>query len=252
MISRFYTSALYTILSVFFLMSHSSCVQGQKEDNTTMSSSDSVYTFAEPSNRDGTGKFYMGRDIAQVMGHRGAVWLERDSRTEEERTDLLIQALELKENDVVADIGAGSGYFSFKISALVPQGKVLAVDIQAEMLDMIRAKMSEEGVSNISPVLGDIDDPALPKDSVDLVLMVDAYHEFSHPREMMENIVASLAPGGRVVLAEYRAEDPGVMIKPQHKMTEAQAVKEMEAIGLELFVNKDLLPQQHLMFFKKK
>lgn len=241
-----------TLLFGLLLTSQLSCAQVRKEDSAATSTTDSIYSFAEPSSTDGTGKFYMGRDIAQVMGHRGAAWLERDSRKEEERTDLLIKALELEKDDVVADIGAGSGYFTFRISELVPHGRVFAVDIQAEMLDMISAKMTSERITNVSPVLGDIDDPALPKDSVDLVLMVDAYHEFSHPREMMEAIVASLAPEGRVVLAEYRAEDPEIMIKPRHKMTEVQAVKEMKAVGLVLDENKDVLPQQHLMFFKKE
>ncbi|WPP52755.1 class I SAM-dependent methyltransferase [Catalinimonas niigatensis] len=244
------------IINTFFigllLISQLSCAQVRKEDSAAISTTDSIYSFAEPSSTDGTGKFYMGRDIAQVMGHRGAAWLERDNRKEEERTDLLIKALELEKDDVIADIGAGTGYFTFRISELLPQGRVLAVDIQPEMLDMIRAKMNSDRITNVSPVLGNIDDSALPEDSVDLVLMVDAYHEFSHPREMMKSIVASLAPGGRVILAEYRAEDPEIMIKPRHKMTEAQAVKEMEAVGLVLYENKDILPQQHLMFFKKK
>lgn len=250
--ANFSISSLTLAFGFFFLVSHTSCAQVQKEERANTSSADSIYSFAEPGSTDGTGKFYMGREIAQVMGHRGVAWLERDSRKEEERTDLLLEALALEENDVVADLGAGSGYFTFKISELVPQGRVLAVDIQPEMLDMIEARMSSENISNVSPILGDIDDPALPEDSIDLVLMVDAYHEFSHPREMMEAIVTSLTSEGRVVLVEYRAEDPAVMIKPKHKMTEAQAVKEMEAVGLVLAENKEVLPQQHLMFFVKK
>ncbi|MEK6479136.1 class I SAM-dependent methyltransferase [Catalinimonas sp. 4WD22] len=235
---------------LFLLISHISC--GQVEDKSpTTGSSDKFYEYHEPSSDDGTGKYYMGRDIAQVMGHRGASWLEREDRKEEERTDLLIQALELEEDNIVADIGAGTGYFSFRISPLVPKGKVLAVDIQSEMLNMIRSKMKELQVSNIEPILGTVEDPSLPKNSVDLVLMVDAYHEFSHPREMMQDIVASLTPDGKVVLAEYKAEDPSIMIKPRHKMTEAQAVKEMEAVGLQLIENKQVLPKQHLMFFGK-
>jgi ubiquinone/menaquinone biosynthesis C-methylase UbiE len=138
-----------------------------------------------------------------------------------------------------------------RLAEHVPDGQVLAVDIQPEMLDLIRSKMEEQKVSNIEPILGKVDDPSLPKNSVDLVLMVDAYHEFSHPREMMQDIVASLTPDGKVVLAEYKAEDPSIMIKPRHKMTEAQAVKEMEAVGLQLIENKQVLPKQHLMFFGK-
>ncbi|MFW5726319.1 MAG: methyltransferase domain-containing protein, partial [bacterium] len=190
-------------------------------------------------------------EIAQVMGHRGAGWLERPGREEEEGTDLLIEALDLRAEDVVADIGAGSGYFTFKLSKEVPQGEVLAVDIQDEMLKIIRQRMKQQEVENIELVLGEVDQPNLPEDSVDLVLMVDAYHEFSHPREMMQGIVDALAPGGRVVLAEYRAEDPSIMIKPLHKMSEEQVVKEMRAVGLELIENRGLLPQQHLLFFRK-
>lgn len=229
------------------------CGQQQEEQSRQIQSPDrSYYQYQQPTSRDGTGKIYMGRDIAQVMGHRGAAWLERTGRKAEEGTDLLLEALDLEEDDVVADIGAGSGYFTLRLSRRVPKGKVLAVDIQPEMLEMIQEKMREYDLNNVETVLGKIDNPALPEDEVDLVLMVDAYHEFSHPREMMEGIVASLAPGGRVVLAEYRDEDPSVMIKPRHKMSEAQVVKEMEAVGLSLIVNKDALPQQHLLFFGKE
>ena len=186
------------------------------------------------------------------MGHLGAGWLERSEREEEERTDLLIDALALKPDDVVADIGAGSGYFTFRMSPLVPQGKVLAVDIQPEMLQMIEEKEQKQQVKNIETILGTIEDPKLPKNSVDWVLLVDAYHEFSHPYEMMSAIAEALSPTGKVALVEYRAEDPLVPIKPRHKMTEAQAVKELEAVGLTLVENKDLLPQQHLMIFQRK
>lgn len=214
-------------------------------------SEENVYRFTEPSSPDGTGKIYMGRDIAQVMGHRGAGWLERPGRKEEEGTDRLIEALELQPDDVVADIGAGSGYFTFRLSDEVPRGEVLAVDIQQEMLNIIRQRMQRQDVENVQPVLGEVDNPRLPEDSIDLVLMVDAYHEFSHPREMMRQIVSSLSSDGRVVLAEYRAEDPSVMIKPLHKMSEEQVVREMKAVGLELIENKDVLPQQHLLFFRE-
>ncbi len=229
----------------------SACGQQQTRQATQQPSEPDYYRYQQPTSRDGTGKIYMGRDIAQVMGHRGAAWLERSERKADERTDQLLEALQLQEDDVVADIGAGSGYFTLRLSQRVPQGRVLAVDIQREMLNMIERKMAANDLDNVQTILGKVDNPALPADEVDLVLMVDAYHEFSHPREMMENIVASLAPDGRVVLAEYREEDPSVMIKPRHKMSEAQVVKEMKAVGLQLVVNKDVLPQQHLLFFSK-
>ncbi|WP_367281909.1 class I SAM-dependent methyltransferase [Tunicatimonas pelagia] len=228
------------------------CAQSPQTQTSATQSTDSLYTFGNPTSADGTGKFYFGRDIAQVMGHLGAGWLERSEREKEERTDLLIDALALKQDDVVADIGAGSGYFTFRMSPLVPQGKVLAVDIQPEMLQMIEEKEQKQQIKNIETVLGTIEDPKLPKGSVDWVLLVDAYHEFSHPYEMMLAIAESLSPTGKVALVEYRAEDPSVPIKPRHKMTEAQAVKEMEAVGLELVENKDLLPQQHLMIFQRE
>jgi ubiquinone/menaquinone biosynthesis C-methylase UbiE len=242
------------IAVAFALCCLTACAQPTSSPTASLgeeSSSDSIYTYGPPTSADGTGKFYQGRDIAQVMGHQGAGWLERSGRQEEERTDLLIDALDLQPDDVVADIGAGSGYFTFRISPRVPQGKVLAVDIQPEMLEMIRQKQQDEGVNNVQTILGTVDNPQLPEDSVDWVLLVDAYHEFSHPYEMMRDVANALAPGGRVALVEYRQEDPSVMIKPRHKMTEAQAVREMKAVGLELLENKDVLPQQHLMMFGK-
>lgn len=200
---------------------------------------------------DGIGKCYMGREIAQVMGHLGAGWLDRPEREQEERPSLLIRNLGLKSADVVADIGAGSGYFAFRIAPAVPQGKVVAVDIQPEMLQIIELRKVESGVRNVQPLLGAIDDPRLPAGSVDLVLMVDVYHEFSHPREMMAGIVRALRPGGRVALVEYRAEDPEVPIKALHKMTERQAIREMAAAGLRHVETRSVLPWQHLMFFEK-
>ena len=204
-----------------------------------------------PATRDGIGKFYMGREIAQVMGHQGAPWLERAEREEEERPQKLVELMALRPTDVVADIGAGTGYFSFRIAPKVPQGRVLAVDIQQEMLDLLRDAAAKRGVKNVEPVLGKVDDPNLPAGQVDVALMVDAYHEFDHPREMMEGIVKGLKPGGRVVLVEYRGEDPEVPIKPLHKMTEAQAKKEMAAVGLRHLKTHPDLPRQHVMVFQK-
>ena len=198
---------------------------------------------------DGIGKCYMGREIAQVMGHTGAAWLERAEREEEERPSILIRNLELQPQHSVADIGAGTGYFAFRMAPLVPQGKVFAVDIQPEMLQIMERRKRDGDVRNVQTVLGTIDDPKLAEKSVDLVLMVDVYHEFSHPREMMLAIVRALRPGGRVALVEYRAEDPGVPIKRLHKMSEAQAIREMSAAGLQHVQTRNVLPWQHLMFF---
>jgi len=227
---------------------------GQKQNAAPQTpagiAADSAYQYKKASPA-GTGKYYMGREIAQVMGHLGAEWLERPERVQEERTDLMVDALNLSPGDVVADIGAGTGYFSFRISRAIPNGKVLAVDIQPEMIALLNENKQKQKATNVWPVLGSITDPKLPAQGVDLVLIVDAYHEFSHPREMMEQIARSLKPGGRVALVEYRAEDPTVPIKPLHRMGLQQASKEMNAAGLVLLENKDLLPWQHLMFFGK-
>ena len=210
------------------------------------------YVYEQPS-RDGIGKYYMGREIAHVMGHLGAGWLERSSREQEERTDLLLNSLGLQPGDVVADIGAGTGYFTLPMAAAVsPGGSVLAVDIQPEMLAMIERRMQQERVTNIETVLATATDPRLPAGAVDLVLLVDAYHEFSHPREVMQRVVDGLSDRGRVLLVEYRGEDPRVPIKPLHKMSVQQATREMEAVGLRLLEVQDILPQQHIMVFGKR
>lgn len=213
-------------------------------------SADSVYEH-RPASRDGIGKFYMGREISHVMGHQGAGWLERPSREREERTDLLIERMPVDSGDVVADIGAGTGYFAFPVAERVPDGRVLAVDIQPEMLSIIERRKRERGVDNVQTIRGTVTDPGLPADSVDLIYIVDAYHEFSHPREMGRAMFEALEPGGRIVLVEYRAEDPDVPIKPLHKMSEAQARKEMAALGFEWVRTEDYLPQQHVLIFEK-
>jgi ubiquinone/menaquinone biosynthesis C-methylase UbiE len=209
-----------------------------------------VYRSCPPSS-DGIGKLYMGREIAQVMGHEGADWLDRPDRARQERPSVLLADMDLKPTDVVADIGAGTGYFTFRIAPKVTKGKVLAVDIQPEMLDLLNTKAKKLGVTNVQTVLGTESDPRLPAGGVDVVLMVDSYHEFAYPREMMEAIFQSLKPGGRVIQVEYRAEDPQVHIKPHHKMTEAQAIREMSAIGLKHLTTKENLPLQHVLIFEK-
>jgi SAM-dependent methyltransferase len=241
----------YKLGILFAFISQTACTQAQDRP-VKPPVRDQVYAFRQPQSSDGSGKYYMGREIAQVMGHLGAGWLERPEREREERTDLLLKEMELEPTNVVADVGAGSGYFTFRLAPLVPQGKVLAVDIQPEMLQKIRDAKPQAGVTNVETVLGSVTDPNLPADSVDVALFVDAYHEFSHPYEMMVNIRKALKPGGRVVLVEYRGEDPKVPIRPRHKMTQAQAIKEMEAAGLQFVANKKSLPQQHLLIFKKE
>lgn len=212
----------------------------------------SGYELAPPRDPNGIGKYYMGRQIAHVMGHEGADWLERRDRSKEEGTDLLLKELKLKPADVVADIGAGTGYFSFRMARLVPRGEVLAVDIQPEMIAELNANKAQNHLANVRPVLGRTDNPNLPAAAVDLVLIVDAYHEFDHPREMGRAIRRALRPGtGRLALVEYRAEDDNVPIKRIHKMSVAQARKEMAAVGLEFVGTVETLPQQHLLLFRR-
>lgn len=199
----------------------------------------------------GIGKFYMGREISFVMGHQAAEWLNRPGRINEEMPDQVVENMNLADDHVVADIGAGSGYFSFRIAKKVPNGKVLAVDIQPEMLSLIEETKRKDGVNNVEGVLGQIDDPNLPPNSIDAAIMVDAYHEFSHPFEMINGINNALRPGGRIFLLEYRGEDPSVPIRPLHKMTEEQVVKEMSVFGLEWTDTLDFLPWQHMMVFTK-
>ena len=214
-------------------------------------SSPSYYREKRIHNPDGIGKYYMGREIAKVMGHQAMGWLERESRQREEKPDLTVENLDLKPDDVVADIGAGSGYFSFRMAQQVPEGKVYAVDIQPEMLEAIASRKKDRQVDNIKTVLGAEDNPQLPPESIDLAFMVDAYHEFAYPREMMEGIVEALKPGGRVVLLEYRKENPMIMIKPLHKMTQKQVKKELKAVGLKWDKTKQFLPEQHFLVFSK-
>ncbi len=211
---------------------------------------DAHYTFRVPS-EGGIGKVYMGREIARVMGHEGAEWLERASRVDTELPDRVIAALQLDSASIVADIGAGTGFFTFRLARRVPEGKVYAVDIQPEMLQILRTRTDSLGFTNVETVLGSEQDPALPAEGVDMALIVDAYHEFSFPREMVQQIARALVPGGRLVLVEYRGEDETIGIKPLHRMTEAQVRHEMEAVGLRFRENLNVLPQQHLLVFEK-
>jgi len=203
--------------------------------------------------RDGIGKFYLGREIAQVMGHQAAGWLERPTRQEEERTDLLLAALNLKPGEVVADVGAGSGYFSWRMAQKVgPTGKIYATDIQPEMLELLMAQMRKRNVEKIVvPILGTVQDPKLPPNSTDLILLVDVYHELDFPFEMTKAMIAGLKPGGRLVLVEYRGEDSAVPIKKLHKMTTAQVKQEMAVHPLTFDQQIDVLPQQHILIFRK-
>ena len=208
------------------------------------------YTFKR-GDYNGIGKWYMGREIAYVMGFQGIGWLERSEREKEENVSSLIKNMKIKSNEVIADIGAGSGYHAFRIASLVTNGLVYAVDIQPEMLMAIEKTKEFRKIENIKTILGTEKTVELPKNSVDKILMVDVYHEFSFPVEMINSIKNALKPNGELFLIEYRAEDLKVPIKRIHKMTEEQAVKEMKAAGLVLKENIDNLPWQHCMVFIK-
>ena len=201
---------------------------------------------------DGIGKVYLGREIAHVMGPGGVPWLERPEREAEERPQLLIEALAIKPGQTVADLGAGSGYYSFRIAALVgKQGKVLAIDVEPRMLRIIAERARREQIANVVTVLSTASDPNLPANTIDLLFMVDVYHELEFPLEMMLGVRKALKPGGRVALVEYRAEDPDVMIKPLHKMTERQIIRELTAAGFRHEQTISTLPLQHLVIFQK-
>ncbi len=199
----------------------------------------------------GIGKIFHGREISHVMGHPAIGWLERDEREREEAPTKVLAAMKLTPDTVIADIGAGSGYYTMRLAALVPRGKVVAVDIQPQMLDFLKQRAAEKQITNVVPHLGTVTGVKLPADSLDAALMVDAYHEFSHPAEMLASLLHALKPGGKVYLVEYRGEDADVPIKPLHKMTEAQAKREFAACGFEHASTESSLPWQHLMEFRK-
>ena len=195
---------------------------------------------------------YEGREIAQTMHWKGAEWLLRETRESEEHTTRLLEALAVKPGQVVCDLGCGNGFHTLPLAELVgPEGKVFAVDIQPEMLDMLRVRAAEAQLDNIERVLGTVADPKLPRDSCDLVLLADVYHEISYPEQVLAGIRRALRPEGRVVLVEFRAEDPEVPIKRLHKMSKAQVRKELERNGFRLVEEFDELPWQHVMAFER-
>ena len=233
---------------LFILPVFSSCGAQQ---NHSAQAEDEPYTYQSPS-QNGTGKYYLGREISYVMGHLAAGWLERPEREQEENVRQAIANMGIRPDEHIADIGAGSGYYAFRMARKVPEGKVYAVDLQPEMLSIMRNKISQDSIKNVALVQGSETSPNLAENSVDLVIMVDVYHELSQPREMMQEIVKALKPDGRFVLLEYRMEDPAVPIKKLHKMSEKQAVREMKSVGLRLRENISNLPWQHFMVFGKE
>ena len=254
--SRWWLLVCGTVLSACWLTPFA-CGE-DKPAKETPSLADSRYEIRKDHDPNGIGKFYMGREIAHVMGFGpmgdGAKWLERTEREEEERLTLLIRSLELKPGMVVADIGAGSGVISVLMAERVlPGGKVIAVDVQQEMLDRLRDNLKKLKITNVEPLKGTQKTTQLKPSSVDLVIMVDVYHELEHPYEMLLDIAKSLKPGGRCVFVEYRKEDPDVPIKPVHKMAEEQVKKEAAApeFGLKWSKTIGVLPRQHIIVFEK-
>ncbi len=210
------------------------------------------YETREKHDPNGIGKFYMGREIAHVMGAIAIPWLERPEREKEEDPPKVLEALELKEGQVIADLGAGSGYYSFRIAPKVGEkGKVLAIDIQEEMIQEVKKRAAQQKVTNVETIKCTETDPKLPEGTVDLVLMVDVYHELAFPYEVMKAVRKSLKPGGRVALVEFRKEDPKVPIKEVHKMSEEQIKKEMAVVGLAHLKTVGTLPWQHIAIFVK-
>jgi len=194
-----------------------------------------------------------GRRFAQVMSAAGAAWLDRPERIEEEQPDRALDVLKIAKGAVVADVGAGSGYMTAKLASRVgPVGKVYAVDIQPEMLRLLGLRLKQQNILNVLPVQGEVNDPRLPADTLDLELMVDVYHEFSEPQTMLRHLRAALKPDGRLVLLEYRKEDPSIPIRPDHKMSVSEAKLELEAEGFTLSQVNESLPRQHILVFTKR
>ena len=211
---------------------------------------DTIYTY-KTATADGKGKYYKGREIAQVMSFEGADWLERSSRPQEENTDLAISKLPVSKNSIVADIGAGTGYYTFRIAAKVPQGKVYAVEIQDDAIKYLQDKSKKLPHNNVLVVKGGEQSPNLPENAIDLAMMVDVYHELYYPHEMLQAIRRSLKPNGKLLLLEYRAEDPKVPIKALHKMSVVQVEKELSANGFHLVQDGEFLRVQHFLVFEK-
>lgn len=234
------------LFSLFFFVS----IFGHAQNSQKKISEETVYSYKTP-DRDGTGKVYMGREISQVMNFMGMSWLERSTRPQEENTELAIKNLPIDKSSVVADIGAGSGYYTFRIAKRVPDGLVYAVEIQDPAIKYLEEKSKELGFDNVKTIKGTEKSPNLPEKSIDLAIMVDVYHELLYPHEVLQEIKKSLKTDGKLLLIEYRGEDPKVRIKPLHKMTVDQVTKELSANGFKLVQNGQFMNIQHFLVFEK-
>lgn len=235
---------LFVLFLWLFLGAGSNC-QAQVEQKAA-----AVYT-TKPPGPGGTGKVYMGREIARVIGAGGGNWLDRSTRQKEENSLRAIDSMMLTPQSVVADIGAGTGFYSFKVAKKVPMGKLYAVELQDAFVAELEKRRQELGQSNVEVVKGGTKSINVPDASLDLAFMVDVYHELEYPHEMLQAIHKALKPGGKLLLLEYRAEDPKVAIRELHKMTAEQVKKELEANGFRLFKREDSLPIQHFLMFER-
>ena len=257
-ISRLYLSRWTWTVPLAFILSilasdWETCAEPIQPVHEVIPPPNPLYETRENHLPDGTGKFFLDREIAYFMSHLAASWLERPEREEEEAPSKLLNALKITKGMLVGDVGAGSGFFSWRLAELVgPSGIVYATDIQPEMLAILQTNVLARGLTNVVSVLGTDRDPKLPSNRLDLILMVDVYHEFDHPYEMMLGLVDSLKPGGRIVFVEYRGEEKWIPIKPTHKLTEAQVKKEMKLHAVDWVETLRLLPRQHVILFKKR
>jgi len=243
----------YRLVLLVFVPFSLSCTTSSSQQNKTEGTPSDTSVYDQiTATRDGIGKTYLGREIAHVMGFGGASWLERDERQEEENTALAISKLPITDKSVVADIGAGTGYYTFRIAPKVPQGRVYAVDVQEESVAYLRNKAQELGLKNVEVIQGTPQSPHLPENSVDLAIMVDVYHELEYPHEMLQALRKALKADGKILLLEYRAEDASIPIKKLHKLSVDQANKELEANGFKLIQRGDFLPIQHFLVYGKQ
>ena len=226
-------------------------VYGSAQCQQTKNNNDTAYTYRDPS-PGGTGKFYLGREISQIMDASGADWLERTSRPEQENTSRIVESIKLSPTTIVADVGAGTGYYTFRIAPKVPQGKVFAVELQDELIDILNKKIRDSAIRNVEVIKADTFNTHLPVNKIDVAIMVDVYHELFYPREVLKSINAALKPDGKLILVEYRGEDPAIQIKPLHKTTFKQLSKELKANGFVVDRRVNNLPIQHFIVFRKK